>query len=203
VRGRFHLIPLFGAEPVAEHDGELGHGGGPFALSIFPVLGDVAQDQIQQLDRRLVGREVQRRRQRLAVLRNDEPGVVGQPDPAYILRVGAFCQTRRWTLTVRAGQLSARISEAADFAGTFSYGWGTWIRTKDARVRAGSFTAKLSPTCAGAPDNTPASPPQLSRRKPDRGEARCPSRSAPCRKARPAYSTADRRTGHHDRAGAG
>ncbi len=24
-------------------------------------------------------------------------------------------------------------------------GWGTWIRTKDARVRAGSFTAKLSP----------------------------------------------------------
>jgi hypothetical protein len=25
------------------------------------------------------------------------------------------------------------------------FGWGTWIRTKDARVRAGSFTAKLSP----------------------------------------------------------
>ena len=29
-------------------------------------------------------------------------------------------------------------------AGTAT-GWGTWIRTKDARVRAGSFTAKLSP----------------------------------------------------------
>jgi hypothetical protein len=29
-------------------------------------------------------------------------------------------------------------------------GWGTWIRTKDARVRAGSFTAKLSPKGARA-----------------------------------------------------
>ena len=28
-------------------------------------------------------------------------------------------------------------------------GWGTWIRTKDARVRAGSFTAKLSPIGRG------------------------------------------------------
>ena len=32
MRGRFHLIPLLDAEAVAEHDGELGHGGGPFAL---------------------------------------------------------------------------------------------------------------------------------------------------------------------------
>lgn len=30
-----------------------------------------------------------------------------------------------------------------------SAGWGTWIRTKDARVRAGSFTAKLSPNGCG------------------------------------------------------
>src|ERR1700761_9323312 len=28
-------------------------------------------------------------------------------------------------------------------------GWGTWIRTKAARVRAGSSTAKLSPTGTG------------------------------------------------------
>ena len=58
VRGRFHLIPLFDAEPIAEHDGELGHGGGPFALGILPIVAYTAQDQIQQLDRCLVGREV-------------------------------------------------------------------------------------------------------------------------------------------------
>jgi hypothetical protein len=52
------LIPLLDAEPVAEHDGELRHGGGPFALSVFPILLHPAQDQIQQFDRRLVGREV-------------------------------------------------------------------------------------------------------------------------------------------------
>jgi hypothetical protein len=38
VRGRFHLIPLLDAEPVAEHDGELRHGGGPFALGILRSL---------------------------------------------------------------------------------------------------------------------------------------------------------------------
>ena len=29
------------------------------------------------------------------------------------------------------------------------FGWGTWIRTKAARVRAGSSTAKLSPKNGG------------------------------------------------------
>ena len=58
MRGRFHLIPLLDAEAVAEHDGELRHSGGPFALSILPIVAHAAQDQIQQFDRRLVGREV-------------------------------------------------------------------------------------------------------------------------------------------------
>ena len=58
MRGKFHLIPLLDAEPIAEHDSELGHGGGPFALGILPVVAHTAQDQIQQFDRRLVGREV-------------------------------------------------------------------------------------------------------------------------------------------------
>ena len=58
VRGRFHLIPLRDAEPVAEHNRELGHGGGPFALGILPALFDAAQDQVEQFDGRLVGGEV-------------------------------------------------------------------------------------------------------------------------------------------------
>ncbi|MDR3529889.1 MAG: hypothetical protein P4L90_04915 [Rhodopila sp.] len=47
VRGLFHLIPLLNAEPVDEQDGELGLGGGPFALDAFPVLTDTAQHQVQ------------------------------------------------------------------------------------------------------------------------------------------------------------
>src|SRR5579862_6605693 len=42
---------------------------------------------------------------------------------------------------VHVGKLLNSISEIP--------GWGTWIRTKDARVRAGSFTAKLSPIGCG------------------------------------------------------
>ena len=38
MRGRLNLIPLLDAEPVAEHDGELGHGGSPIALGVFPVV---------------------------------------------------------------------------------------------------------------------------------------------------------------------
>lgn len=48
------MIPLRDAEPVAEDDGELRHGGGPLALGIFPVLTDAAQDQIEQLEGGLV-----------------------------------------------------------------------------------------------------------------------------------------------------
>ncbi len=33
------------------------------------------------------------------------------------------------------------------------FGWGTWIRTKAARVRAGSSTAKLSPKQGRATGN--------------------------------------------------
>src|ERR1700752_5215854 len=40
------------------------------------------------------------------------------------------------------------------------FGWGTWIRTKDARVRAGSFTAKLSPKEARAGAKTPSPAPR-------------------------------------------
>lgn len=47
VRGRFHLIPLFDAEPVAEHNRELCHGGGPFALRTLPLSADTAQGEIQ------------------------------------------------------------------------------------------------------------------------------------------------------------
>lgn len=38
MRGRFHLIPPRDAEAVAEYDGELCHGGGPFALAFFQSL---------------------------------------------------------------------------------------------------------------------------------------------------------------------
>jgi hypothetical protein len=47
VRDRFHLIGLFDAKPVAEHDGELGHGSGPLALSILPLSADTAQGKVQ------------------------------------------------------------------------------------------------------------------------------------------------------------
>ncbi len=47
VRGRFHLMPLLDAEPVAEHNGELGHGSGPLALSILPLSADTAQGKVQ------------------------------------------------------------------------------------------------------------------------------------------------------------
>src|SRR4051812_30607050 len=44
------------------------------------------------------------------------------------------------------------IDESKEFRG-----WGTWIRTKAARSRAGSSTAKLSPNgAAGRGNNTPA-----------------------------------------------
>src|SRR6195952_4818302 len=58
VRGRFHLIPLLDAESIAEHDGELRHSSGPFALSILPIVAHTAQDQIQQFGHSLVGWEV-------------------------------------------------------------------------------------------------------------------------------------------------
>ena len=55
-------------------------------------------------------------------------------------------KSRPRRLTVRAavsGQV--RLTSIPE-----SRGWGTWIRTKAARVRAGSSTAKLSPNGAGA-----------------------------------------------------
>jgi hypothetical protein len=42
-------------EPVVEHDSELGLGLAPFAWRHFPCLRDLAQDEIQQFDRRLIG----------------------------------------------------------------------------------------------------------------------------------------------------
>ena len=58
VMGRLYLIASPDAEAVAEHDGKLRHSGGSFALGILSVVADTAQDQIQQFDRDLVGREV-------------------------------------------------------------------------------------------------------------------------------------------------
>jgi hypothetical protein len=45
--GLVALVPLPDAEAVAEHNCELGHGSGPLALGILPVLFEPAQDQIQ------------------------------------------------------------------------------------------------------------------------------------------------------------
>ena len=42
-------------EPVVEDDSELGLGLTPFAWRHFPCLRDLAQDEIQQFDRRLIG----------------------------------------------------------------------------------------------------------------------------------------------------
>ena len=42
-------------EPVVEDDSELGFGLAPFAWRHFPCLRDLAQDEIQQFDRRLIG----------------------------------------------------------------------------------------------------------------------------------------------------
>ena len=53
VRGRF--TPSRFDEPFVEHDSELGLGLAPFAWRHFPCLRDLAQDEIQQFDRRLIG----------------------------------------------------------------------------------------------------------------------------------------------------
>jgi len=58
VIGLLHVLRLFHCEAFAEEDGELGPRRGPFSLRHFPVAADAAQDQIEQLDRGFIGREV-------------------------------------------------------------------------------------------------------------------------------------------------
>src|SRR3978361_535413 len=89
VKDRFHLIRLFDAESIAEHDGELRHSGGPFALGILPTIAHTAQDQIQQFGRCLVGREVSaaaNRGAQCAVEALDRIG--GVNDPPHLWREG-------------------------------------------------------------------------------------------------------------------
>ena len=47
------------------------------------------------------------------------------------------------------GFSATRQGVTTDPKKTWKNGWGTWIRTKAARVRAGSSTAKLSPNGHG------------------------------------------------------
>ena len=58
MEGRFQLNPLLSGEAVAEHDGELRLGGGPFPWRHLPLSADHAQDQEQQLGGGLVVWEV-------------------------------------------------------------------------------------------------------------------------------------------------
>jgi hypothetical protein len=49
------LYPSRFDESVVEHDGELGLGLAPFAWWHFPCLRNLAQDEIEQFDRSLIG----------------------------------------------------------------------------------------------------------------------------------------------------
>src|SRR6185437_4887162 len=51
-------FPSGSDETIAEHDGELGLSLGPFAGWHFPLLSDLAQDQENELGRRLVAGEM-------------------------------------------------------------------------------------------------------------------------------------------------
>lgn len=51
-------FPSGSDEAIAEHDGELGLSLGPFAGRHFPLLSDLAQDQENELGRRLVAGEM-------------------------------------------------------------------------------------------------------------------------------------------------
>src|SRR5580693_6384913 len=51
-------FPSGSDEAIAEHDGKLGLSLGPFAGRHFPLLSDLAQDQENELGRRLVAGEM-------------------------------------------------------------------------------------------------------------------------------------------------
>ena len=53
---------------------------------------------------------------------------------------------KRWTLVSGCeARADRRPLDGVTLIGKQILGWGTWIRTRVARVRAGSFAAKLSP----------------------------------------------------------
>jgi hypothetical protein len=89
VRGRFHFDdPSTHAEAVAEHDRELGYGGGPLALGTLPIVAHAPQDQIQQFDRRLISREVS------AAANGDAQGTVKTCKNSAPARVATFEPTQ-------------------------------------------------------------------------------------------------------------
>jgi hypothetical protein len=64
------LYPSRFDESVVEHDGELGLGLAPFAWWHFPCLRNLAQDEIEQFDRSLIGWKMVSHARRAAVWRS-------------------------------------------------------------------------------------------------------------------------------------